>query len=82
LGIVGSIKEGHEVVRGGENGFRDCGEENAEWGLRPEGVRQKEESSRDYGALYVCLLKSHGGGYVRVRQAVSSVESSRVVGKG
>jgi hypothetical protein len=79
LGIVGSVKEGHEVEWRGEEDIRDCGRENAEWGLRPEGVRQKEESSRDYEALWVCLLKSHGGGYVQVRQAVlrsRRVESS------
>jgi len=31
----------------------ETGERNAEWGLRPEGVGQKEESSRDYGVLWV-----------------------------
>ena len=46
-------------------------------GLRPEGVGQKEESSRDYGALWVCLLKSHGEGHVQVMQAVlCRIESS------
>jgi len=51
---------------------------NAGWGLKPEGVGQKEESSKNYGASWVCLLKSHGEGHVQVGQDVlCRVETSR-----
>jgi hypothetical protein len=48
-------------------------------GFRPEGWT-KEESSRDDGALWVCLLKGHGEGHVEVREfELCRVKSSRVV---
>jgi hypothetical protein len=51
-----------------------CGEENAVW-VETRGSWTKEESSRDDGALWVCLLKGHGEGHVQVE--LCRVESSR-----
>jgi hypothetical protein len=80
LGIVGSVKEGHEVERRGEEDIRDYGGENAEWGLRPEGVRQKGVVKGLWSLVGVFIEKSWWTSRSSEASCVK-VESSRVVGK-